>query len=446
MKVNTPRPSKLSISGLSNPEEINNLLRNNNYSKVTFGFDDSVETKSKAESTQINFTENFEEEVDVSKLKDRESGPIIDLVDSIIKKGFEIKASDIHIEPNEGSVSIRYRVNGSLLKPEVINHDIIDYIAARIKVLSSLNLTQTRKPQDGKIRYEYGDVRFDLRVSFIPSPHGERCVLRILNDESLVSFSDHLFEGRAKILLEYSSRKNGIIIICGPTGSGKTTTLYSIINAIKKNNKNILTIEDPIEYEVEGIGQTQVDKENGMTFDTGLRALLRQDPDVILVGEIRDLETAKMAVQSSLTGHLVLTTLHTNTAIGALNRLISLGVDVDVLLSTVKLITSQRLVKTLCSCKEVVSEEFNLFGKVINRFCRPKGCNICSDTGYSGRVAVQDIVVVSDFKEDLQSGKETSSGLEKNKLNLKKDLFIMVATGKICPEQAMSVSMEMIDG
>lgn len=444
--MNEPaKKKKLSISKITDPEKINNLLRNNAYSDVTFSENKVSEKKSQVNNVSLDFTDVLDKSDDISSLKDREEGPIIDLVDSIIKKGFEIKASDIHIEPNEDYVSIRYRVNGSLLKPENINHNIISYISARIKVLSSLNLTQTRKPQDGKIRYAYDDNKFDLRVSLIPSPHGERCVLRILNDESLTNFGDDLFRGNSVKLLEYSSRKNGIVIICGPTGSGKTTTLYSIINEIKKENKNIVTIEDPIEYEISGIGQTQVDKENGISFDTGLRALLRQDPDVILVGEIRDLETAKMAVQSSLTGHLVLTTLHTNTAIGALNRLLNLGVDVDMLLSTVKLITSQRLVKTLCTCKRPGDKEINLFGRVISRYYRPNGCSECSDTGYSGRVAIQDIIEIKEIKDDLQKGSKKIKQLEENSLNLKKELFKQVISGNVCPEQAMSVSIEMID-
>ncbi len=324
------------------------------------------------------------------------SGSVITQVDQIIKTAISQGASDIHIEPFEDSLRLRFRIDGVLQKIIDLQMGLKDSIVSRIKIMAELDIAEKRRPQDGRIqiRIQKGnDV--DLRVSTLPTKHGEKVVLRILdkgdlelNLESLGFSSDILTSFRKEIRNPY-----GMILVTGPTGSGKTTTLYSALNEINNEEINITTIEDPIEYNLDGINQTQVHEEIGLTFAHILRSILRQDPNIIMVGEIRDRETAEIAIRAALTGHLVFSTLHTNDAASAITRLIEMGVEPFLVSSSVRMALAQRLVRKICiHCKEEYEPDLKLIKDLgIDsgiQFMRGKGCESCNQTGYRGRVAL----------------------------------------------------------
>ena len=334
-------------------------------------------------------------------LSGNDDAPIIKLINGIISKAIKLRASDIHFEPYEDQIVIRYRVDGIL--KEVLTQDskISSVLISRLKIMSGLDISERRLPQDGRVSLSLGDKNIDVRVSSLPSSHGERIVLRILDKQSAQINIDDLGLPE-KILLNYkNSLKNpeGIILFTGPTGSGKTTTLYAGLRYLSDSSQNILTVEDPIEYTLKGIGQTQVNPKTGYTFAKGLRAILRQDPDVVMVGEMRDVETAQIGIQSSLTGHLVLSTVHTNSAVAAIARLRDMGIESYLLASSLKTIIAQRLVRRLCNnCKTVDTPDdetlknLNLEkGAVVYK---AKGCDECLDSGYKGRIAIAECLQV----------------------------------------------------
>ena len=296
-------------------------------------------------------------------LDDSTEAPVIRLINAVLSEAIKSNASDIHIEPYEKNLSIRFRVDGILKEILSPSSRIASLLNARIKVMANLDIAEKRVPQDGRISLKLGEKWVDLRVSTLPSNHGERIVLRLL-DKSEAKFNlDDLGmpAGQKEVFTKSLSQNNGIILVTGPTGSGKTTTLYAGLNLLNDQSRNILTVEDPIEYAVDGIGQTQVNNKVGMTFAAGLRAILRQDPDVVMVGEIRDKETAEIAIQASLTGHLVLSTIHTNDTLGAITRLIDMGVEPYLLASSLRTIISQRLVRKLSSDGETYSGRQGIF-------------------------------------------------------------------------------------
>ncbi len=296
-------------------------------------------------------------------LDDSTEAPVIRLINAVLSEAIKSNASDIHIEPYEKNLSIRFRVDGILKEILSPSSRIASLLNARIKVMANLDIAEKRVPQDGRISLKLGEKWVDLRVSTLPSNYGERIVLRLL-DKSEAKFNlDDLGmpSGQKKVFTKSLSQNNGIILVTGPTGSGKTTTLYAGLNLLNDQSRNILTVEDPIEYAVDGIGQTQVNNKVGMTFAAGLRAILRQDPDVVMVGEIRDKETAEIAIQASLTGHLVLSTIHTNDTLGAITRLIDMGVEPYLLASSLRTIISQRLVRKLSSDGETYSGRQGIF-------------------------------------------------------------------------------------
>ncbi len=353
------------------------------------------------------------EDIDKSSdiLYDTSDAPVIKLVNSILTQAVKSKASDIHIEPYLKEVLIRYRIDGVLYQKLTLPKKLHSSIVSRIKIMSQLNIAEKRVPQDGRIEIKIGDRDIDLRVSTIPTAFGERVVLRLLEKGGRLLTLDEIVKNEhlLKELKQLIKISHGMILVTGPTGSGKTTTLYAALNEINTPDKNILTIEDPIEYQLDGIGQMQVNTKTGFTFANGLRAMVRQDPDVILVGEIRDKETAEIAIQAALTGHLVFSTLHTNDAASAITRLVDMGIEPFLVSSSVRAIFAQRLVRLLCSaCKQpykptaVDAEKFSLD---IDYFkdktvYRPKGCSECLNTGFKGRGAIFEFMKMT---EELQS-------------------------------------------
>ncbi len=340
---------------------------------------------------------------DIEKLKDLAlEAPVVRLVNNFLNKALEIGASDIHVEMFENKPKLRYRIDGVLIDYPPPTRDVYFATVNRIKIMSNLNIAEKRLPQDGRIRLKVGGKEIDLRVSVIPMLYGECIVLRILDksnitlDLSTFGLSEDVLEN-IKMLV---TKSEGMILATGPTGSGKTTTLYASLKEIISPSLKIITIEDPVEYSLDGVNQIQVNSKIGLGFTSGLRSILRHDPDVILVGEIRDKDTASISIQSSLTGHLVLSTLHTNDSSSAFNRLLDMGIE-DYLVSTcIIAVLAQRLVRKLCNCKEEYRlEEENMERIGISSNCRlyrPKGCPECSNTGYKGRVAISELLIVND--------------------------------------------------
>lgn len=346
-------------------------------------------------------------------LASEDDAPVIRLINSLIAEAVKTKASDIHLEPFENRLSVRLRVDGVLSEIASLAARMAPYIVSRIKVMARLDIAEKRIPQDGRISLKLGERTFDVRVSTLPSRHGERVVLRLLDTASAhlslvdLGMSEDVFARMNDLLME----PNGILLVTGPTGSGKTTTLYAGLTLLNDRSKNIMTVEDPVEYALDGVSQTQVNSKVGMTFASGLRAILRQDPDVVMVGEIRDMETAEMAIQASLTGHLVFSTVHTNSAVAAITRLRDMGVEPFLLASTVKGILAQRLVRKLCKhCKKPAEDQAHIrhqlggdCGDAI--FYEPIGCPSCGGKGYSGRQGIYELVKITpEIRAMIQDG------------------------------------------
>ncbi|MDD5434506.1 MAG: ATPase, T2SS/T4P/T4SS family [Nitrospira sp.] len=329
---------------------------------------------------------------------DEISAPIIRLVNLFLSEASESRASDIHIEPSREYVTVRFRIDGVLIERTRLHTWLHSPIISRIKILARLNIAERRLPQDGGFRIRLGGKDIDVRVSTIPVTSGEKVVIRILDQSNTEVALENLglSEQDYTHLESLIMRKKGIILVTGPTGSGKTTTLYAIINRIKSPMTNIVTVEDPIEYNITGINQVQVRSGIGLTFARCLRSILRQDPDVILIGEIRDSETAEIAFRAAMTGHLVLSTLHTNDAASTISRLIDIGIPPYIIASTVNGVIAQRLVRRLCpSCRNMKNSE-----------CSPAGCNMCKRTGYYGRTGIFEIFTINaGIKELIVSGK-----------------------------------------
>ena len=326
-------------------------------------------------------------------LEDQDDAPVIRLINGLIAEGARLGASDIHIEPYDSVLRVRFRVDGVMREAASLPSRIAPLLVSRVKVMARLDIAERRIPQDGRISLAMGARGLDVRVSTLPARGGERVVLRLLDkDQGALPLPALGMPPQVLGAYESSLRvPNGIVLVTGPTGAGKTTTLYAGLSRLNDGSRNILTVEDPVEYAIEGIGQTQVNAKVGMTFAAGLRAILRQDPDVVMVGEIRDVETAQIAVQASLTGHLVLSTVHTNDAVGAITRLRDMGVEPFLLASTVRLIVAQRLVRRLCPhCRAPAADEG--YGK----HWRAPGCTECRHTGYVGRIGLYEAVVVDE--------------------------------------------------
>ncbi|OPY79398.1 MAG: Type II secretion system protein E [Syntrophorhabdus sp. PtaU1.Bin058] len=358
----------------------------------------------------LEFIKETEEE-DIGHLKDLASeAPIIKLVNLLITRAVEGRASDIHIEPFEDEITIRYRIDGILHDIESVPKRLQAAIISRVKIMAKLNIAERRLPQDGRIRLRVGEREIDLRISTIPILHGESVVMRILDKESVVIELDSL--GFMPDVLERFNhliqRPNGIILVTGPTGSGKTTTLYGALDKINSPDKKIITVEDPVEYQLKGINQIQVKPQIGLQFANTLRHIVRQDPDVVMIGEIRDLETAEIAIQAALTGHLVFSTLHTNDAPSAITRLLDMGIEGFLLSSTIRGILAQRLVRVICSECKVENglsdqrQELVALGvrKGITLYAG-QGCEACGHTGFRGRMGIFELLVVDNDMRQL---------------------------------------------
>ncbi len=343
-------------------------------------------------------------------LEQEDDAPIIRLINAILGEAIKENASDIHLETFEKRLVVRFRVDGILREVLEPKRELAALLVSRIKVMARLDIAEKRIPQDGRISLRVAGREVDIRVSTLPSANGERVVLRLLDKQAGRLTLQHLgMSERDRHQLEDTVRRpHGILLVTGPTGSGKTTTLYASLVTLNDRTRNILTVEDPIEYHIEGIGQTQVNPKVDMTFARGLRAILRQDPDVVMVGEIRDQETAEIAVQASLTGHLVLSTLHTNSAIGAITRLVDMGVEPFLLSSSLLGVLAQRLVRVLCPhCKEAYqadAAECQLLGvdpDSAPTLHRARGCTECHQQGYRGRTGIYELVVFDDHMRSL---------------------------------------------
>ena len=355
---------------------------------------------------------------DIEKLKDLAlEAPVLRLVNNTLNKALEVGASDIHIEMFENKPKLRYRIDGVLIDYPPPARDVYFATINRIKIMSNLNIAEKRLPQDGRIRLKVGGKEIDIRVSVIPMLYGECIVMRILDksnitlDLSAFGFSKNVLENLRKLI----TKSEGMILATGPTGSGKTTTLYAALKEIISPSLKIITVEDPVEYSLEGVNQIQVNSKIGLDFASGLRSILRHDPDVILVGEIRDKSTAGISIQSSLTGHLVLSTLHTNDAASAFNRLLDMGME-DYLVSTcVIAVLEQRLVRKLCECKEEYRLDEDSMARIgiSKTIYRPNGCIECSNTGYRGRVAISELLIVNDNIRQMIVNRERSNVIQK---------------------------------
>ena len=360
------------------------------------------------ELEEFKIEKNAEEDLSLDDLiASAEEAPVVKLVDLILMQAIKDRASDIHIEPFKNKINIRYRIDGVLYEIPPPARHLLPAIVSRIKILSNLDIAERRLPQDGVFFVKVDNKGIDIRVSTIPAIFGEKVVLRILDKSATpLNLGDLGFDPEE---LEKFRRAinspHGLILITGPTGSGKTTTLYAALNEIKSPRKNISTVEDPVEYKLEGINQVQIKTNIGFTFAGALRAFLRQDPDIIMVGEVRDMETAQICIRASLTGHLVLSTLHTNDAPSAISRLIDIGLEPYLISSSLIMIGAQRLVRRLCpECKEAYETTPALakdLGIKQELLYKPKGCDYCSHTGYRGRVAIYEIVLMNDKLREL---------------------------------------------
>ena len=372
----------------------------------------------KQEYSVLNFeTPNAEDSGLVERV---DSAPVVKLVNSLILEAYQQNASDIHIEPQEHITRVRFRVDGDLQEHTDFSNDFHSLLTTRIKIISGMNIAEKRIPQDGSFTVNNDFIHVDMRVSSLPTPFGEKIVMRLLGANRYIDYnlpalglSPQTMEAVEKALLI----PHGILLVTGPTGSGKTTTLYAMLAQLSKPKVNLVTVEDPIERRFEGITQVQVNPRAGLTFASGLRSILRQDPDVIMVGEIRDSETAEIAIRAAITGHYVLSTIHTNDALSTITRLVDMGIEPYLVSSSVKCIISQRLVKKICThCKvevEISASDNRLLQTQLKTAKVGKGCQHCNQTGYQGRTAVHEVLMIEQGMEELISRRASMEDLRK---------------------------------
>ncbi len=364
------------------------------------------------------------EAVNLSQLQhDAEDAPIVKLVNSFIGEAINRRASDIHLEPYESDLRIRYRIDGVLYEVASPPKNLQAALVSRLKILSQLNIAERRLPQDGRFRMHIKDKSIDIRLSTLPTIFGEKVVMRILDKGNLaLDMKDLGMEEKMLVDFEKAIESPyGMIVVTGPTGSGKTTTLYSALNRVNSPGKNIITVEDPVEYRIHGINQVQVQPKIGLTFAAGLRSILRQDPDIVMVGEIRDLETAEIAIRAALTGHLVFSTLHTNDAVGSLARLVDMGIEPFMVASSVNLVTAQRLVRRICpDCKKAYEPPQELEKVVKGKpflkdvtFYKGMGCKNCNNTGYRGRIGVHEVLLITEKIKEMIINRSRPDEIEK---------------------------------
>lgn len=419
------------------------------------------EAEDREEGADVDIDENFDMLEGIEDIHDAtdlaNQAPIIKMVNVILSNAVNERASDIHIEPQEKELVVRYRVDGIMHRVLSPPKSIQSGIISRIKIMANLNIAENRLPQDGRIKIRFGGKDIDLRVSSLPTQYGERVVLRLLNKTD-ASFELDKIGFPASVLKNFRSlldESNGIVLITGPTGSGKTTTLYAALSELNNESRNIITVEDPVEYQISGIGQVQARPNIGLSFADGLRSILRQDPDVIMVGEIRDEETARVAIQSSLTGHLVFSTLHTNDAPSAVTRLLDMGIEPYLVSSTCRGVMAQRLVRTLCKhCRKKtsvdVSELKSLGSDLKTRkkkltVYEPAGCKECMHTGYRGRTGIYELLIIDNQIRDAVINNESVDTVRKlavknGMTSLRESAIEKVIDGQTSLEEALRVT------
>ena len=391
-----------------------------------------------------------QDEVQEEKITSEDS-PVVRLVNQILQNAVQQKASDIHIDPQETKVLIRFRVDGILKNERTFPKHMQSVLIARLKIMANLDITEHRVPQDGRIKMHIEFHPIDLRVSTLPTIYGEKIVMRILDLGSTLNDLNKLGFNRLNLqrFKELIESPTGILLITGPTGSGKSSTLYAALNHLNSEEVNIITIEDPVEYQLEGINQIQVNANVGMTFAKGLRSILRQDPNIIMVGEIRDRETADVAVRASLTGHLVLSTLHTNDSLGTITRLVDMGVEPFLVASSLTGVVAQRLVRKVCrDCAEehsATQREIEIFAKrglSIDRVVRGRGCGTCNMTGYKGRIAIHELLVLNDEMKKVIMNNESFSKLRE--LAIKHKTIFLIDDGLLKVKQGFTTTEEIL--
>lgn len=377
--------------------------------------------------------------------------PIVRLVSQILSTAVSLKASDVHMDPQENRVLIRYRIDGSLRTERILPKAMQGMITARIKILANLDITESRIPQDGRIKTNVDMRPIDLRVSSLPTVYGEKIVMRILDLSANLTDISKL--GFSKLNMERFMREidkpNGIILISGPTGSGKSSTLYAALNKLNSEEVNIITVEDPVEYQLEGINQIQVNTNVGLTFAAGLRSILRQDPDIVMVGEIRDKETADISIRASLTGHLVLSTIHTNDSIASITRLMDMGIEPFLVTASLNAVVAQRLIRKVCrDCREIhqaTEREKHIFekrGLTIDTIARGNGCSQCNMTGYRGRMAIHEVLVVNEEIKDIINRNGTAS--EIREIAMKNKTIFLIDDGLSKVKEGMTTTEEVL--
>ena len=416
--------------------------------------DDEIdELKSAIEETQAQ-----EIEIDLSRLGDyvEDDAPIVRFVNILVTQAIQDRASDIHIEPTEHDLLVRYRIDGVLHEMQRAPKQIVSGVTSRLKIMSDIDIAERRKPQDGRMSVMHNNRKIDLRVATLPTVWGEKVVMRILdNSTASLDLRDLSFlEDNYQTYRESYTKPYGMILVTGPTGSGKSTTLYATLNAVSRPEINVITVEDPVEYRLPGINQVQVNPKAGLTFASALRSILRSDPDVVLIGEIRDHETAQIAIEAALTGHLVLSTLHTNDAPSAVTRLIEMGIEPFLVGSALDCVVAQRLARRLCSkCKEPYTpSEVELIaarfpwspGEEIPTLHRPGGCSTCSRTGYKGRMALHEVMRVTEDIERLAVGHASAAEIQRSAsgqgmVSLRDDGWTKVLLGDTSVEEILRV-------
>lgn len=408
------------------------------------------------EEDDVEVVEAREEEVDLEK--EAGESPVIRFVNYLIHDAVRQGASDIHIEPGEKNLRVRYRIDGVLFEMMHPPRAMHAAMVSRLKIMANLDISERRLPQDGRVRAVVQGRKLDLRLSTLPTGHGEKAVLRVLDSRSAQVTLNELGmpEQTLQMWKHQISEPHGIILVTGPTGSGKTTTLYSSLNQMDRNKLNISTVEDPIEYHLSGINQVQTHEKIGLSFASSLRSLLRQDPDVVMVGEVRDEETARTAVQAALTGHLVLSTLHTNDAPSSITRLINIGVEPYLIGAGVNAVLAQRLVRRICEhCKkpcevdDETAEHLAMHGITVDQVMAGEGCPKCHDTGYAGRVGLYEMLVLDDTVRDMITQRPSVTEfrrvcVERGMVTLRMDGFGKVAEGRTTVEEVLRVTQSMI--
>lgn len=408
---------------------------------------DAINVLHQENTIQVDEGENAE------MLERIDAAPVVKLLNNIVSDAIQSNASDIHIEPEEGKVLVRFRIDGDLRLNMELQNNIHPLLTTRIKIMAGMNIAEKRVPLDGRFKFQHGITEIDMRVSSLPTIYGEKIVMRLLgtNQDVSYNFEDMGFSERSintiRSMLRYS---NGIILATGPTGSGKTTTLYSMLKEIINPKLNIVTVEDPVEKRIDGVNQVQVNTKAGLTFASGLRSILRQDPDIIMIGEIRDAETAEIAVRASITGHLVISTLHTNDSFSSIARLVDMGVEPYLLADSLRGVIAQRLVKRVCPhCKKEMrisdnAREF-LGDPTLEKVYVGEGCPLCGNTGYRGRIAVNEIFrvtpeikrIIVDNGTDVKAMREYAK--KKDIITMREEVVALVKEGTTSVEEALKI-------